>query len=207
MVQCLLWKGCGRWPSSSPVLFNNGKWSSSPRSGHSRVGSKNPLTAIGLDYGDHGAAHVPSPLGALESSFADVSRACVMFVCDFSRSGSGSLTAAVAAPRRFLLRDFVSFGSSENALSSAARPTRRVLPGSQKKIVSREVPESARDDLSPDALVHVPESTRSRARSQARFETRVRTLNTSVRHVPQAQRCLSRNATQFKGHATVGTKR
>ena len=36
---------------------------------------------------------------------------------------------------------------------------------------------------------------------------RVRTLNTSVRHVPQAQRCLSRNATQFKGHATVGTKR
>ena len=67
------------------------------------------------------------------------------------------------------------------------------------------------DDCSPsDAFVLVRARINLVASTIARRHDslpRARTLNTSVRHVPQAQRCLSRNATQFKGHATVGTKR
>ena len=63
------------------------------------MGSKNPLTAIGLDYGDHGAAHVPSPLGALESSFADVSRVCDVWPCAILRAvGAGDGRGRRAAP-------------------------------------------------------------------------------------------------------------
>ena len=144
MVQCLLWKGCGRWPSSSPVLFN-GKWSSSPRSGHSRVGSKNPLTAIGLDYGDHSAAHVPSPLGALESSISRTCLVCVMcgrvrFFAQWER-----VTAAVAAPRRFLLSVCVSYGSSISAVPSAS------LKCSHGEESNREKDSAVASSLSPVA--------------------------------------------------------
>lgn len=163
------------------------------RSGHSRVGSKNPLTAIGVDYGDHGAAHVPSPLGALESSFADVSRVCDVWPCAILRAvGAGDGRGRRAAPLFAKRLRFLRFVLS--AMPSA----------SQKYSHMGRTSACAR-------LLSLPtrpnQQGREHDRPQARSLPRVRTLNTSVRHVPQAQRCLSRNATQFKGHATVGTKR
>lgn len=172
------------------MLSNYGKWSSSPQSGHSRVGFKNPLTAIGLDYGDHSAAHVPSPLGALESSFADVSRVCDVWPCAILRAvGAGDGRGRRAAP---LFAKRLRFKVCRKAPCRAH--LRSVHTG--KKI--------ARGVLSRRARINKVASTIGRRHVSL---PRVRTLNTSVRHVPQAQRCLSRNATQFKGHATVGTKR
>ena len=140
------------------MLSNYGKWSSLPRSGHSRVGFKSPLTAIGLDYGDHGAAHVPSPLGALESSHLGISRTCLVCVMYgrvrfFARWER--VTAAVAAPRRFLLSVCVSYGSSISAVPSA----------SQKCSHGEE---SNREKDSAGVITHF-HSLPSRARSQARF--------------------------------------
>ena len=116
------------------------------------MGSKNPLTAIGLDYGDHGAAHVPSPLGALESSFADVSRVCDVWPCAILRAvgagdGRGRRAAPLFAKRLRSLR-FV--------LKRRAERTPEVFTHG-KNIGVRAA------SLSPDA----PESTRSRARSAA----------------------------------------
>ena len=100
------------------------------------------------------------------------------------------VTAAVAAPRRFLLSVCVS------------------------RFVEKRRAERISEEFTPEENRHRAKSRRARINKVASTIgrrhvslPRVRTLNTSVRHVPQAQRCLSRNATQFKGHATVGTER
>jgi hypothetical protein len=105
------------------------------------------------------------------------------------------VTAAVAAPRRFLLSVCVPYGSFLSAVPSA----------SQKYSHMGRTSACARGfSLSRRARINKVASTIGRRHVSL---PRVRTLNTSVRHVPQAQRCLSRHATQFKGYATVGTKR
>ena len=65
------------------------------------------------------------------------------------------VTAAVAAPRRFLLSVCVSYGSSISAVPSASQKYSHLGRKSARKVRSAS--------LSPDA----PESTRSRARSAA----------------------------------------
>ena len=167
------------------------------KSGHSRVGFKNPLTAIGLDYGDHSAAHVPSPLGALVSSFADVSRVCDVWPCAILRAvGAGDGRGRRAAP---LFAKRLRFKVCPKAPCRAHLRSVHAWEENRPRAKVR-----ARRPLSRRARINKVASTIGRRHVSL---PRVRTLNTSVRHVPQAQRCLSRHATQFKGYATVGTKR